>query len=239
MQGGFSLAFLLGAPQAGVEPTTSAFWFVPVSWLPGLSLHHSDDLPFRFRWQPSSLYTFLTRTHKSILIEMCDFESVWLGITVETAMICLNCGTETTNPKFCCSSCAAQYNNRVFPKRKKQLYFCKACGAETGYRRNYCRGCDPTKPKDFSDVTISEVRSRARYQANAWIRKLARRAYFGSDKPKRCSRCGYSKHIEVCHVKSIQDFSDNTPMSEVNALDNLVALCPNCHWELDHGLLSL
>jgi predicted HNH restriction endonuclease len=28
-------------------------------------------------------------------------------------------------------------------------------------------------------------------------------------------------------------------MSDVNNLDNLIALCPNCRWELDHGLLSL
>jgi hypothetical protein len=25
----------------------------------------------------------------------------------------------------------------------------------------------------------------------------------------------------------------------VNSLDNLVGLCPNCHWEFDHGLLQL
>jgi hypothetical protein len=24
----------------------------------------------------------------------------------------------------------------------------------------------------------------------------------------------------------------------VNSLDNLVGLCPNCHWEFDHGLLQ-
>ncbi len=154
-------------------------------------------------------------------------------------MNCLNCVTETTNPKFCSSSCAARYNNRVFPKCKKQQYFCIICGSETRYRRSYCVDCDPTKPKDFSDVTIREIRSRARYQANAWIRKLARRAYLGSEKPKHCSRCGYSKHIEICHVRPIQDFPADTPMSKVNELDNLIALCPNCHWELDHGLLSL
>ncbi|MBI2976429.1 MAG: HNH endonuclease, partial [Chloroflexi bacterium] len=77
------------------------------------------------------------------------------------------------------------------------------------------------------------------YQANAWIRKLARRAYYNSGKPQSCFRCGYSLHLEVCHIRPIQDFSEDTPMSVVNSLDNLVALCPNCHWELDHGLLSL
>jgi hypothetical protein len=152
---------------------------------------------------------------------------------------CMNCGAETTNPKFCSSSCATEYNNTQFPKRKKQHYFCKSCGAETGYRRAYYNTCDPTKPQDISHVTILEIRSRARYQTNAWIRKLARRAYFGSDKPKRCLRCGYSKHIEICHIGSIQEFPDITEMLDVNELDNLIALCPICHWELDHGILSL
>jgi 5-methylcytosine-specific restriction endonuclease McrA len=154
-------------------------------------------------------------------------------------MKCLVCGTETNNPKFCNRSCAARYNNRLYPKRRRRIFYCKACGAETGYRRSYCKTCDPTKPQDFSDVTIAEIRQRAHYQANAWIRKLARREYYTSAKPQCCSRCGYAKHFEVCHVKPIQDFTDDTPLAVVNAIDNLVALCPNCHWELDHGLLSL
>ena len=110
---------------------------------------------------------------------------------------CLSCGKETKNPKFCSSSCAARYLNRAFPKRKRQRFYCKMCGAEAGYRRTYCKNCDPTKPLDFSGVTIAEIRSRARYQANAWIRKLARRAYYESDKPRRCWKCGYSQHFEL------------------------------------------
>ena len=154
-------------------------------------------------------------------------------------MKCLNCGKDTHNPKFCSSSCSAQFNNRAFPKRKRQRFFCKICGAEADYRRSYCKNCDPTKPQDFSTVTIAEIRSRAHYQPNAWIRKLARRAYYDSDKPRCCYRCGYSKHFEICHVRPIQEFPEDAPMAVVNALDNLVALCPTCHWELDHGLLSL
>ena len=151
----------------------------------------------------------------------------------------MNCRKETSNPKFCGTSCAAQYNNRMYPKRQRQRFFCKSCGAETGYRRSYCKNCNPTKSQDYSFVTIAEIRSRARYQANAWIRKLARRAYNNSDSPQCCNVCGYSKHFEVCHIRSIQDFPDDTKMFEVNNLDNLVALCPNCHWEFDHGFLSL
>jgi len=154
-------------------------------------------------------------------------------------MECLYCNIETDNPKFCSSSCAAKFNNRAFPKRKRKQYFCKNCGAETNYRRSYCSNCDPTKPRDYNNVTIAEIRQNARYQAHAWIRKLARRVYSTSDRPQRCNICGYAKHFEVCHIRPIQTFLEGTPMSVVNALDNLVALCPNCHWELDHGLLSL
>ena len=154
-------------------------------------------------------------------------------------MKCLNCGAETLNPKFCSRSCAAKANNRLFPKRSKALYFCKKCGKQAAYRRSYCKDCDPTKPHNFSGLTIGEIRSRTNYQANAWLRKLARRAFYSSDKPKHCYRCGYSKHFEVCHAKPIQFFPEDTKIETVNSLSNLVALCPNCHWEFDHGLLSL
>jgi hypothetical protein len=154
-------------------------------------------------------------------------------------MKCLFCGEYTTNPKFCSTSCAAKYNNRLFPKRMKQRYFCKNCGAEAEYRRSYCADCDPTKPQDYSKVTVAEIRSKARYQANAWIRKLARRVYNNSDRPQHCFICGYSKHFEVCHKRPIQSFPSETTMDVVNSLDNLIALCPNCHWEFDQGHLSL
>ncbi|MFZ8310550.1 HNH endonuclease [Staphylococcus aureus] len=51
--------------------------------------------------------------------------------------------------------------------------------------------------------------------------------------------CGYAKHYEVCHIKAINQFDSNTRLSEVNDINNLVALCRNCHWELDHGLISI
>ncbi|RPI87931.1 MAG: HNH endonuclease [Chloroflexi bacterium] len=121
----------------------------------------------------------------------------------------------------------------------RKRYFCKNCGSETSYRRSYCKYCDPTKPKDYRNTTIAEIRARSRYQANAWIRKLARRVYNESGGLQYCSNCGYSKHFEVCHIQPIEAFPEETTMSIVNSLDNLIALCPNCHWELDHGALSL
>jgi len=69
------------------------------------------------------------------------------------------------------------------------------------------------------------------------IRAHARYSYINSNRPKACENCAYDKHYEVCHIKPIRLFDMDTPISVVNALDNLIALCPNCHWELDNGLI--
>ena len=51
--------------------------------------------------------------------------------------------------------------------------------------------------------------------------------------------CGYDNHIEVAHIKPISSFDDNTKLSEINHKNNIVALCPNHHWEFDNNLISL
>ena len=37
---------------------------------------------------------------------------------------------------------------------------------------------------------------------------------------------------------SISNFSPDTPIKFVNDMRNLVLLCPNAHWEFDHGILK-
>lgn len=64
-------------------------------------------------------------------------------------------------------------------------------------------------------------------------------AYRKSTRPKVCAVCGYDAHYEVCHIKPINDFLPTDSVAEVNELSNLVALCPNHHWEFDHGRLSI
>jgi len=52
--------------------------------------------------------------------------------------------------------------------------------------------------------------------------------------PKICEKCGYSYTVQICHIKAIKDFSKDALLSEINHPDNLIYLCPNHHWELDH-----
>jgi len=82
------------------------------------------------------------------------------------------------------------------------------------------------------------VRQKAAFQHSARVRQLARKLYRQSNKPQACIVCGYDKHFEVCHKRPINDFSDDAYVLEINDLENLVALCPNHHWEFDHNHLT-
>ena len=151
---------------------------------------------------------------------------------------CLNCGRETTNPKYCSRSCAAQSTNRLFPKRTRKVHYCKVCGTQVSPRRKYCDACHPQRV-DWDEVSLHDLQGKRKYQINSRIRELARTKYLVSDRPQCCAICGYDQHFEVCHIRPISSFSPTATIGEINSLENLIALCPNCHWEFDNGLLSL
>lgn len=144
-------------------------------------------------------------------------------------------------PRFCSKSCAATYNNIHHQNRyknrkdKAKPKFCKSCNKEIFTRHRRCEKCtEEFKNKDYklSEIMYLEyhksslyalVRSRARSIGKklGWI---------------KCYNCGYDKHVEIAHKKSISSFSDDTLLSVVNDVSNLIALCPNCHWEFDHKI---
>jgi HNH endonuclease len=55
-----------------------------------------------------------------------------------------------------------------------------------------------------------------------------------SNKERIC-KCGYSKHVEICHIKEVKSFPDDAKIKEINDPSNLLYLCPNCHWEFDNS----
>jgi len=57
------------------------------------------------------------------------------------------------------------------------------------------------------------------------------------DWEKKCHSCGYDKHVETCHRKPISSYPRCALISEINDPNNLMLLCPNCHWEYDNGSL--
>lgn len=88
--------------------------------------------------------------------------------------------------------------------------------------------------------TLGELRSAysiAQYHAK--IRGYSRNTYRRSGKPMSCEVCSYTLHVDICHLRELNSFPMSATVAEVNAIENLAALCRNHHWELDNGHLSL
>ncbi len=56
-----------------------------------------------------------------------------------------------------------------------------------------------------------------------------------------CQNCSYSKHTEFCHIIPVSFYMKNpeTLLGTINDPNNILILCPNCHWEFDNGHLKL
>lgn len=157
-------------------------------------------------------------------------------------MKCTNCGKETTNKKFCSRSCSAKVTNKV-PKRVRTNKCSKCNSLARSYRATLCKyHCEEYKRNkifEYKSKTLGEYKSiqikkghhpswhgvRIRIYSRQWNKELTK---------EPCRHCGYSKHVEMAHIKSVSEFSDDTPLSEINSKENLIPLCPNCHWEFDN-----
>lgn len=124
---------------------------------------------------------------------------------------------------FCNKSCFAKFNNTNRIRRKKKA--------------------KPSVARRASGVplmTKGELKNRRKgYQSfRSAVRHHAEKV-FKSSGSALCAVCGYDKHVEVCHRVSVSSFPDTALVSEINAISNLVGLCPNHHWEFDNGLISV
>lgn len=179
------------------------------------------------------------------LIPICK-SSLFISITVSVYMKCLNCQEKLNGKyqlKFCNRSCSAIYNNKKYPKRKKNTKSypkCKLCDNPTKRKSGvYCEKCI-TKRKHYRGFplgkqTIEECCKRKGSNRYDIIRDNTRRLYKNNLKNPICEFCGYSKHVEICHRKPISSFPKETLVSVVNDKENILFLCPNCHWEFDHS----
>lgn len=126
--------------------------------------------------------------------------------------------------QFCNRSCAGLYNNRIeepvnLSKEEKQV--------------------EKLLKDSHSIMRCSKAElfaKRPNWQsARSTIQKLARKIFLETHQERACSVCGYDKHYEVAHIKSVSEFPDEAMLSEINDPENLIALCPNHHWEFDNS----
>ena len=142
-------------------------------------------------------------------------------------MLCLECKSETKNPKFCSKSCAATYNNNSGNFNRRRLEgICKKCNTKIRSSRSYCNNC-------YSSSVMHDIKIPLWLSGewsggtNAGLSQIIRK-YLLKINDYSCSKCGFNKRhpddektiLEINHING--DGTDHSPK-------NLEVLCPNCH----------
>ena len=155
---------------------------------------------------------------------------------------------------FTCLTCSRKVSTLKSSKTKRMYCSirCKAdsqikvttcsCGNEVYKRSKYCVECKNSKDviSRYTDTSIGQLRATTSslLSYHSIVRSHARRVYAKHVNVMSCLVCGYSKFVEICHVKPLKAFKDTDLISDVNSASNLVAMCRNHHWEFDHNALE-
>jgi len=144
--------------------------------------------------------------------------------------------------RFCSTSCAASYNNKIFPKRRKTKY-CSECGVPVSSDQITCsKECLLIRKKRIHpEKTEEEIRNLR----TLWGKRLRRNLKTKSIEYKggKCSLCGYHKclnALEFHHTDiSKKEFTiSNAAACHMdwekvkNELDHCILVCLNCHREI-------
>jgi hypothetical protein len=109
------------------------------------------------------------------------------------------------------------------------------CGKIVAWDTIRCRRCHAIHKRGLALTrTVADLKQNSK--SLRWtdhVRYFARKQHVFTS----CVICGYSKHVEVCHIKDIADFPDTATIEEINQESNVIGLCPNHHWEFDNDQL--
>lgn len=160
---------------------------------------------------------------------------------------------------FCNTSCYQTYRltmveqNKLKTKERnckncQNIFIIKKCSDGSFSKKQKCDDCITIarKSRGYS-LELLPYRTKGELfdnrknwqSARTAIQKQARKVYKQQTEIIQCRVCKYSNHVEVCHIKPVSDFPNNTLISEINNINNLTGLCPNHHWEFDNGILNL
>lgn len=153
---------------------------------------------------------------------------------------CDCCRKLTNNTRFCSRSCSAKITNKESTKRKLTRLCTKCNNIIRNSRSLLCDMHFKEYQNRFQqDSTIGEYRSKLSVKDkhpswfNSHIRHFAR-SWLKHLRDLPCAKCGYALHVELAHITPVSKFSDETKIGEVNREENVIQLCPNCHWEFDN-----
>jgi hypothetical protein len=160
--------------------------------------------------------------------------------------ICLNCSQQFSsrqnNQKYCSDKCRNSSSVRRY--RAAHMKECSVCGNRIRGDSTLCGACTRTGGRDLRQCTLADYQSMPSVAGKhpSWINSHVRsfaRSWNSHLTKIPCQKCGYSKHVELCHIIPISQWPKTARLGDVNHQDNLLALCRNHHWEFDHKHLAL
>lgn len=146
---------------------------------------------------------------------------------------CLYCGKEIIGEKrkrFCNSSCAASFNNKIRNRKKKSkpIRFCSYCGKPL--KRTQMKFCsqDCINNKKYYDyIKKWENGEENGISGTSGISKYIRKFLFEKNNYK-CQKCGWGEINPTTNKIPLQvHHIDGNCLN--NSKENLELLCPNCH----------
>ena len=114
--------------------------------------------------------------------------------------ICLNCKSETKNPKFCSRSCSQSYNNRLKPKRMPIKRTC-SCGKNFVPKfkssRRLCDECQTSRYNSdkYKSMTLADYHKKLSIDGKhlSWLNSHIRMFNRSWNKELRKQSCSLSK----------------------------------------------
>jgi hypothetical protein len=149
---------------------------------------------------------------------------------------CIQCQTETNNPKFCSRSCAVTYNNKkiakrtALPPKKSYCLFCRKQIINSKHTRKYCNlKCFQNhqfelRSKQFEQNGI--IYSKDKFDTSTSFLKR----YFLKKQKNKCKICGLVNNWNNHHLILILDHINGIPNDW--SITNLRLICPNCDSQL-------
>lgn len=141
---------------------------------------------------------------------------------------------------FCSKSCSASFNNTKHPKRNLKGK-CKKCKVITSSSRTYCKTCFQNNKNDYSKITLQELKQicGSRNSYSTTLRYNARKILANAGLLSKCFFCPYKTKVHAHHIRPVSTFPLTSALNEVNNLNNLIGVCPNCHTDIHEGVLLL
>lgn len=169
--------------------------------------------------------------------------------------ICQHCGTtmitddyskvrDIRRKKFCSCSCAAKFNNKATPKRKKKGE-CRVCATPIGCNAKFCSPV--CREKFFTSKRLTPEESKARISSRLTKSREVFKQRAVDLLGGKCVICGYCRCLwALCFHHNNPEEKDFTISLYIRKWESVELelkkcslLCSNCHWEVHAGLIAL